>query len=836
MFLSPWFAIAGLIAAAGPLAIHLLNRRRFRTVQWAAMDLLREALGQTRRLLRLRDLLLLLVRTACVLLFATALARPYVQSSGPMLDSADPVHAVLLIDNSLSMAHRALNRTTLDEAQAAAVEVIEMLPSGSRISVLPLCGSDVVAGQPWATTLANRQDAVDAVEHITAVDRSTSVAMAIELAADACAKVDRPAAKRILLFTDNQSINWPANSLDKEAQRLPVPMQLIRTGSASPSNTWVQDFAIQDEVADVGSQAVFVATIAHDGDAPRLDAEVSLAIDGLPVASQSVRLEPGQTRQVVFPPYRFDMAIEPGEFHTAVAEVSLSPDRLPEDDRRALVVPVVAELPVVFVDQYGPGESPRRNRYGDTYWLRRLLAPKTDVGGRPLVAVRHTTIEQLDRSMLEDARLVVVAGVADPAPAADLLYAYVQQGGSLLIAAGGSFDPNRWNAAAWHVPHKLLPLPLSATPIGRTPDQGAARLEPFQLDPTSMADPLFELGQASTEELADLYRLPFFFKAVVPESDDRTVGALVDETAARLSAERRRRAQLGKQLAALHAEAARSPLSPRQEEELERLRARRNELEPTWLLWSDQLPPAESASLAPEAVAEQRRPRILARYGNGAPFLVRRDVGRGTVVLLTSGIGRRWNTLTTTNAVLLLDRVCRELIGRSLPRRNVGTYQKLTLPVAAAERRDRFVLTNPKDETRDLTADALGANRYGLSLADMAYRGVYHVAAYRPTSEFSADGGIEGSASQQLAPRWEIALAVAGPAEESRLSALSPAELASRLGAGERWIAGDGAIALQANLLQRQDLWPWLLSAAVVCLLVEILLLSWRPFVRGQNR
>ena len=32
------FAIAGAIAAAGPVLIHLLNRRRFKTVTWAAMD------------------------------------------------------------------------------------------------------------------------------------------------------------------------------------------------------------------------------------------------------------------------------------------------------------------------------------------------------------------------------------------------------------------------------------------------------------------------------------------------------------------------------------------------------------------------------------------------------------------------------------------------------------------------------------------------------------------------------------------------------------------------------------------------------------------------------
>ena len=76
------FALAGAVAAAGPVVIHLLNRRRFRVVSWAAMDFLREAVKRNRRILKLRDILLLILRTAAVLLFGLALARPYFASSG----------------------------------------------------------------------------------------------------------------------------------------------------------------------------------------------------------------------------------------------------------------------------------------------------------------------------------------------------------------------------------------------------------------------------------------------------------------------------------------------------------------------------------------------------------------------------------------------------------------------------------------------------------------------------------------------------------------------------------------------------------------------------------
>ena len=66
----------------GPIVIHLLNRRRFRVISWAAMDFLREAVKRNRRILKLRDILLLILRTAAVLLFGLALARPYFATAG----------------------------------------------------------------------------------------------------------------------------------------------------------------------------------------------------------------------------------------------------------------------------------------------------------------------------------------------------------------------------------------------------------------------------------------------------------------------------------------------------------------------------------------------------------------------------------------------------------------------------------------------------------------------------------------------------------------------------------------------------------------------------------
>jgi hypothetical protein len=77
-FLIPAFFIAGAACALGPVIIHLLNRRRFREVHWAAMDFLREAVQRNRRIMEIRDIVLLILRTAAILLIGAAVAQPFI--------------------------------------------------------------------------------------------------------------------------------------------------------------------------------------------------------------------------------------------------------------------------------------------------------------------------------------------------------------------------------------------------------------------------------------------------------------------------------------------------------------------------------------------------------------------------------------------------------------------------------------------------------------------------------------------------------------------------------------------------------------------------------------
>jgi hypothetical protein len=834
------FAIAGAIAAAAPFVIHLLNRRRFRVVPWGAMELLREAVVRNRRILQLRDLLLLLLRTLCVLLFALALARPRFTVTPGADNPNQPVHAILIVDNSLSMGYQRLNGTLLDEAKTRLNEFLERLPLGSRISVLPLCGSSQAFTHDVHRTTS---DAREALARIEVVDRQATFSAAVDLATEACGLAPELPTKRVILIGDQQQSNWPAGAIDEALQQLPDVQVVQIAPEEPPANAWVSDFRLQDDVADVDTPAVFLATVRYDGPAARKNVEISLSIDNARVAAQTIDLEPGQSRLVRFA-HQFDVPVDPGEPVFVAATAALAPDQLPADDARHLAVPVVAALPVMFVDQYGAqGEDPNKNRYGETFPLRRLLAPLTSRSDavRQLISIRHVTPDQVERQYLEDCRLVVVAGIETPASLTPLLREYVEQGGQLLIAAGGNFDPAAWTNSAWRDGAGILPLPLKTEPIGRIPDESAGKIDPFYLSPETMTADVFLIPDTSREELDDLYRTPLFFKAVAVDGGETVLDALRQADAERQS-ELQKRRQAAERARAQDASQSSSSgdAAPDESKPVREGSAAAAETEPGWLLW------ARGRALAlpdetPEAVAGRQQPRVLAAFSNGAPFLVEREVGSGEILFVSSGVHLGWNNLTRTYAVVLFDRILRGLLSQSLPVRNYGTQERVVVPIDAADRRNEFTLEHPAGPghsigaTESLFVDAAGADRYSIVLRHLTQRGRYRLFADRP--EDASNAGISeaavrpGDASRSRNPRgnrlWQLELAVNGPVDESELKTVAESDLRERLvGTPVRWVGRGETIAMEGAAVRGQEFWKWLMAGAFACLLLELAILT----------
>lgn len=887
------FAIAGLIAASGPIIIHLLNRRRFRVVEWAAMDFLRRAMQRNRRAVQMRDLIVLVLRCLAVALFGAALARPFLSGvSGAsmwglvgtavallaaigaatwailtprknlrpiailtcvvaagltsfglyeMLRDVDvaakdafasrqPIHAVLIVDNSMSMGYESLDGTLLDQAKTRAAEFIDALPAESQIHIVALCGGDDVG---VGSAYRSKADARGALDRIQVVDRVGRASFGLELAVQACARVPELTSKRVVFLSDQQTNLW-AGGAAKDQLKNVADLQLVSVAPKEIENVWVSDFQLRDGIADTEVPAEFLATIDHSGEAPLANVQVSLTIEGVEVANQIIDLEPGQTREITFS-QRLDNVTDTGElidglgksaYLKATVAVTVEGgvgDRLPRDNKRHLVVPVVAGLPAVFVDQYGETENLDANEVGETYRLRRLLAPLTsqdDEANRQLVNVKHTTIDRVDQNLLSNARLVVIAGIESPGNSVEVLRQYVEQGGTVVIAAGADFDPVKWNDAAWKDGAGLLPSPFLEEPLGQLPEVAVNALEPFFLNFQSLQHDFFLIEGEDQQQLQDLYREPYFFKAVALDTDSTVSDSLVANETSRIHAARKFLADSNTRQAKWEASERQGNLSEGDKAERLADQQSRQDLQPQWLLWQDVDRQKQIEETSAEELAKQSLMRVLGRYtNNDRPFLAERRIGAGRVFVVSSGLYSSWNSLTGTNAMLMFDRMLRQLLKETLPTRNFETGDAVNLAAQKSER-VRWEVAAPDATKHALAVEALSASRFGVIVRNTLMQGHYQVASVDALPDANSDKG-NGQATA-------VPLAFNCPPDESELAALDAIAFQERMGDGKyRWLENGETISTEGSQVRGHDIWKSIVLIVIVLLLLEMAILGW---------
>lgn len=855
-----WFAIAGAIAATAPVIIHLLNRRRFRTINWAAMDFLRQAVQRNRKILQIRDLILLLLRTAALALFGLALARPFFQRGTATLDPDSPLHVALVVDNSLSMGYQqVLGKRVLDEAQQRAEEVINALPERSLIAVIPLCGSEYGRTRD---SYRNKTDAIEAVKRIDVVDRRGTASQAIDYALDAFSGSEfDEAARRIVLVSDDQRSNWPASSIAERWKNLPE-MLIVDTAPRKPDNTWVESVSITDGVADVSSPTTIVALIRHQGEEDRKNVTVTLTINGEVKDTKKVDLDKDQLLEVSF---RYHFAPEErlaGMVNPVQAAVSLSPDQLPEDDTRYLIIPVVAELPVLFIDQYGAKNDPKDNtgdqndeqksepfnpngedvntgRIGETYSLRRLLAPKisrTDSTPQ-LIKVKHIALEELTKEKLREARLVVIAGLASPGDSVPLLREYVSQGGPLFIAAGGNFDPAQWQELAWKDGAGILPVPLSPILLGKLYNEISKPSDILTINPDTLAHSYFQFPEMSRADQTRFFTegsggiKPVFFKLADAHADPKVINELQTSELKRIQIEQAELLQLDQELKKFAEREKVSPLTGDETSALDKLKKRREQLEPNWLAWTSDLIRQRDPRISPEKLAELGQPRVLAKLSNGKPLLIERRIGEGTVTFFTSGILPKWNFLANSSVMAVMDRILRGQIESTLPQRNLSQVEQFILPVT--DNLSRYTLQRPAmsatGEPREepLAVEALGPDEFGVIVRNVTQRGIYRIMVRRSNAD-------------NAEPIAVYPFAVNGPAQESELIPLKRTGFEELISSNDKpadpnnpasnrmfWVDRGESVNLNGTTAWGQSLWWWCAALMLTALLAEMAICAW---------
>jgi hypothetical protein len=454
----------GALAISLPIIIHLINRQRFKTLRWAAIEFLLEANRRNRKRVQMEHLIVLLLRCLAIALIVAAVARP-VATSGALAvlpGARDQVERIVIVDDSASTGEKEGDRTAFDEEKRQLLQLLTDLGRerpGDHVTIIR--GSRPRRWEKAGRTDEEASEVARRIETWTPSDTRFPIADALReaLASDhENEKADKTALKRYVYFlTDLRKCDWQADggAATKEiheAMKMAgtnTSFYIIDAGHDDTTNLGVVGLQPQEKLVATGIPQKLIAKVKNYGpqSAHEVRMQLKVGASAVPVAPIS-EIKPGETKDVEIT-YTFADA---GPF---AATVRLEGDRLPADDHRDVALEVVRAVRVLLVDG-----KPTDDAYdAQTHFLEPALAPPGDVkSGVETVTV---PVERVAEEDISSYHAIILCDL-DRFPAQRLpsLERYVREGGGLAIFLGDDVDPGAYERELWKQGAGLLPCKL----------------------------------------------------------------------------------------------------------------------------------------------------------------------------------------------------------------------------------------------------------------------------------------------------------------------------------------------------------------------------------------
>ncbi len=477
----------GLPFAAAPLLIHLINLLRYKRVKFAALEFLLASQRKYRTRVLLKQILLLLLRTAAVLGIVLALAQPrWKHALGTLLGGQRTAH-VILIDDSYSMGEGPAGggdggATAFDRGRRVAERLVAELAGASGSHELSLGrfssvatgpstaagGFDVVREAVTPTTVqAVRGELAELAPSWSDVAPSAALAPAVEWLG-----AGTDAARVLWLVSDFRAKDWQGDddtpALLRRLADAGVELRLVDCALDPPpdaaGNLTVERLEMVGGVPATDVLLPLEVTVRNHSAVGVRDVQVELQEDG--VARPGLRIAEipaggAATR-------RFEARFTQSGGH--VVEARIPPDTLVADNGRTLAIDVVDRLDVLLID----GDQRGGGRAGDAFYVAAALAPGAGAptGLRPRIEPPRA-LATLDLAAFDCVWVLDVERLDEAEVAA--LEAFARAGGGVVFFAGPRTKAEEVNRTLFRGGTGLFPVPLagavdlladtSATPV-----------------------------------------------------------------------------------------------------------------------------------------------------------------------------------------------------------------------------------------------------------------------------------------------------------------------------------------------------------------------------------
>jgi hypothetical protein len=415
-FLNP-FVLFGLAAAAIPILIHLFNIRKLRTIEFSTLTFLKELNKNKIRRIKIRQWLLLALRTLLILLIVLAFSRPALQGNFGSAGSRAASTLVIIIDNSASMQLYNEQGKYLTQAQQKALEIVGTMQENDEVYLLRL--SDL----PLATTEEPTRD----ITRLTGLIRDTEISYrqrTIEDALRLSARLlqqSRNYNKEVYVLTDGQATTLSTAKRSPSAgEQLFEPQVKIFTAQLAKrpgENVAVERTSIPPSLLQAGKPFALDVIVKNHGTSPVANHLVTVTLEKNKVMQKSVSLGVGESATLSFlltPP-------RPG-FLSGVAETEDDP--FEPDNRFYFSVYIPPRVPLAVIAS--------ERKY--SLYIAAALNAAQEVNSSSPVTAATLLPSQISSSILAQQSVVILSGVKELSPAqTEMVKQFVSNGGSVLF-------------------------------------------------------------------------------------------------------------------------------------------------------------------------------------------------------------------------------------------------------------------------------------------------------------------------------------------------------------------------------------------------------------------
>ncbi len=417
-FLNP-LVLFGLIAASIPIIIHLLNLKKLKVIEFSSLQFLKEMQKNKMRRIKIKQLLLLILRTLVIIFLVLSFSRPTIRNVNLAgLGSEVKNTIILVIDDTPSMLVEDKQGSYISQAKKIAEKILETSQEGDEIYLIKFSDLDA-SKENFEPT--GKNFVLNEIESINAKDISKTF-LDVFISVSKILNRTSNFSKEVYIITDFQKSNMPENLSDlprlDRSFDANTRVYFFKIGEKDAFNISIDSLDILTKIFEMNRPVTINASLTNHSSDNGINVNSNLFFNEKKVAQKGIDIKNYSSGN-----FSFTGQIKEYGFNSGKLEIE--DDDFIKDNVRFFNFFVPEKIKVLMVS-----ENP-----DDLFFVNLVLSQTLDDNSEPIFSITQTSTQFLQSHKLENYDILIISS---PEKISDLtrLKNYIENGGKVVIFPG----------------------------------------------------------------------------------------------------------------------------------------------------------------------------------------------------------------------------------------------------------------------------------------------------------------------------------------------------------------------------------------------------------------